>query len=105
VRSAPLALCDARTISADDLVTTELRLPHGVGESYSVLFSPGHRWFYFPEMSDEEAIVIKGFDSACDGRARFVPHSAFDLPAPEGVPRASIEVHALAFFGSPDSLV
>lgn len=35
-------------------------------------FSPAHNWVYFPHMQlGEEAILIKTFDSAKDGRARY----------------------------------
>ncbi|TMG76527.1 MAG: methyltransferase, partial [Betaproteobacteria bacterium] len=58
------------------------------------------RWFYFPEMRRDEALVFKVFDSAKDGRARFTAHSSFvDPTTPEGAPpRQSIEARTLAFF-------
>ena len=31
-------------------------------------------------MTPDEVLLIKGFDSLTDGRARFTPHGAFDLP-------------------------
>ena len=42
-------------------------------------------------------LLIKGWDSLDDGRARFTPHGAFDLPnTPEdAAPRESIEVRTL----------
>ncbi len=51
-------------------------------------------------MGADEAVLIKGYDSATDGRARFTPHSAFEDPTtPVGAPpRESIEVRTLAFF-------
>jgi hypothetical protein len=40
------------------------------------------------------------YDSQKHGRARFVPHTAFDDPAtpPGAAPRESIEARAFAFF-------
>jgi len=63
-------------------------------------YSPEHRWFYFPQMGRDEALVFKVFDSETDGRARFTPHASFDDPStPLGAPpRQSIEARALAFF-------
>jgi hypothetical protein len=101
VRMAPLAVCDARTIRPDDLVPTDLRYRDRTGEVYSLRFNPEHRWFYFPAMQADEAMLLKCFDSD-PGRARFTAHSAFDDPtAPaDASPRESIEVRTLAFFGA-----
>jgi hypothetical protein len=59
-----------------------------------------HRWFYFPRMRRDEALVFKVYDSLQDGRARFTPHTSFDDPdsPPDAPPRQSIEARALAFF-------
>ena len=100
VLSWPLALADASTMDDGDLVVQERRYPDRVGETYRVRFNPKHRWFYFPEMRRDEALLIKGFDSATDGRARLSAHSAFDDPTagPDAPPRQSIELRAFVFF-------
>lgn len=100
VKSTPLALCDARSLDAADLVRTELRYPDRTGEIYTARFNPRHRWLYFPEMRADEVLLIKCFDSARDGRARLSVHTAFDDPAtaPDAPARESIEVRAFAFF-------
>lgn len=102
IESNPLAIADARSLSPADLVRAERRYPHRVGETYRVAYSPGHRWFYFPRMRRDEAIVFKVFDSATDGRARFTAHTSFEDPTtPAGAPpRQSIEARTLAFFDS-----
>ena len=99
VQTAPLAVCDARTIRPGDLVPTDLKYRDRTGEVYSMRFNPAHRWFYFPAMQADEAMLLKCFDSDA-GRARFTAHSAFDDPnAPaDAPPRESIEVRTLAFF-------
>lgn len=96
----PLALCDARTIDNGDFIATDLKYPNRTGEIYSVAFSPQHRWYYFPRMQRGEAVLIKCYDSARDGRARFTAHGAFDDPTtPVGAPpRESIEARTLVFF-------
>jgi len=98
--SNPLALADARSVAPEDLLIAERRYPHRVGQTYRLRHSPRHRWFWFPEMRRDEAIVFKVYDSEKDGRARFTPHTAFDDPStPAGArPRQSIEVRTLAFF-------
>ena len=100
VQTAPLAIADARSVAPDDLVTLDLVYPDRTGETYNATFSPDHRWFYFPDMQPHEALLIKGYDSLEDGRARFTLHTAFDDPtsAPDAPPRRSIEVRTLAFF-------
>jgi hypothetical protein len=99
LRDAPLAVCDARTVAPGDLVESDLIYKHRVGETYAVTYNPGHRWFYVPDMQREDALLLKCFDSQTDGRARFVPHTAFEDPtAPEDVaPRESIELRTLVF--------
>jgi len=101
VQQMPLALLDASSIGADDLIETRIvneRQGGREGQIYSVAHRDGHRWFYFPDMKMSEAILIKGFDSLKDGRARFTPHSAFEDPnTPDNAaPRRSIEVRTFA---------
>ena len=100
LESNPLAMADARSVGPGDLLVAERRYPHRVGQTYRLKHNRAHRWFYFPEMRREEAIVFKVYDSATDGRARFTPHTSFDDPAtpPGAPPRQSIEARALAFF-------
>jgi hypothetical protein len=100
IQSHPLALADARSVSSRDLLPAERRYPDRVGETYQLCYNPDHRWFYFPEMQRDEAIVFKVYDSQADGRARFTPHTSFIDPTspPNAPPRQSIEVRAFAFF-------
>src|SRR5262245_47112042 len=103
VAQTPLAVCDARTIrSEEDFISTDLRYRDRTGEIYSLRWSPRHRWFYFPRMAADEAMLLKCYDSA-PGRARFTAHSAFDDPGspPDAPARESIEVRTLAFFPAP----
>ncbi len=99
LRDAPLAVCDAASVAPDDLVPSDLVYQNRVGETYAVTYNPAHRWFYVPEMQPDEALLLKCFDSATDGRARFAPHTAFEDPtAPADVPpRESIEIRTLVF--------
>ena len=100
VLDSPLALCDAQSFSDDDLIPSDLVYPHLRGETSSVEFKPGHRWFYYSEQQPQEALLIRVHDSADDGRARLSFHTSFENPlAPPGAPpRESIEVRALVFF-------
>lgn len=100
IRSNPLAIADAKSVAPEDLLIAERRYPHRVGQTYRLKYSARHRWYYFPQMRRDEALVFKVYDSQTDGRARFTPHTSFDDPAtpPGAPPRQSIEVRALVFF-------
>ncbi len=100
VEDRPLAVCDARSVAPGDLLVSQRRAPDRVGETYRVAYNPAHRWSYFPAMRPEELLLIKSYDSATDGRARFTPHTAFvDAEAPpDAAPRQSLESRAFVFF-------
>jgi hypothetical protein len=100
VETFPLAIADARTLSPQNLVISERRSPGRIGQTYAISYNPAHKWFWFPLMRREEALVFKVFDSEKDGRARWTAHTAFDDPTapPQARPRESIEIRTLAFF-------
>jgi hypothetical protein len=100
VRRDPFALVDGRSIFPNDLVVAKLIYPDRTGEIYYGAYNPAHRWYYFPEMTVDEAVLVKCYDSARDGRTRFSLHAAFaDPTAPaDAPPRESIEVRTFAFF-------
>ncbi len=105
VQRSPLALADARSVDPRELVRTEQLFPERVGEIYHLAYSPHQRWYWAPAMERDEVLLIKGWDSEGDGRARFTPHAAFHPPDedPEAPPRESIEVRAfLVFEGARD---
>jgi len=97
---APLAVCDAASVADGDLVGQDLIYRDRTGEIYGLTFNPAHRWYYAPAMQADEALLLKCFDSAQDGRARFMPHTSFADPnAPaDMLPRESIELRTLVFF-------
>ncbi len=100
VEELPLAMCDARTQIDDDLLVMELKYRERSGEIYVMRWSAEHRWYYFPQMQAQHALLLKTYDSETDGRARFMGHSAFEDPntAPGAMKRESIEVRTMAFF-------
>ena len=102
VESWPLAICDARSIRPEDLVATDLVYRDRVGEVFNLAHNPDHQWFYFPALEEDRTILLKCFDSAEDGRARFTAHTAFEDPEsmPGAPPRESLELRALVFFGN-----
>jgi hypothetical protein len=100
VENWPLAIADAQSLSLGDMVVTERRYPDRVGQTSAITHNPAHRWYWFPRMRPDEALVFKVYDSLKDGRARFTAHTAFEDPRtpPHARPRESIEIRALALF-------
>lgn len=99
VLDAPLAVCDARSVSPAELVAADIVYPTRTGEIFEVLYSPAHAWSYFHGMQFDEVLVFKQYDSA-EGLPRYTPHAAFAHPAtPAGTPpRESIEIRCLLIF-------
>ena len=119
VKSWPLALCDARTLKADDLVTCDIVRRRYVGETYFGKYNPDQRWHYLSDMDFDDVILLKVYDSDSDVAAKreSVPpptpslywhfgltsfagclHASFPLEgAGRDVLRESIELRILAF--------
>jgi hypothetical protein len=100
VETWPLAIANAQSLSLGDMVVTERRYPDRIGQTSAITYNPAHRWYWFPHMRPDEALVFKVYDSLKDGRARFTAHTAFDDPTtpPHARPRESIEIRTLAIF-------
>ncbi len=111
----PMALCDAQTVNAEELVVFEIHYADRVGENYFSKYSDKHTMSYYPEMTRDEALIIKQWDSAgtlaqSNGKmsdsaqpnspCTFSFHSAFvdptiTLDAPD---RWSIEVRCMVIY-------
>jgi hypothetical protein len=100
VYNHPLAMCNARSVAVEDLVSVKRQAKDRVGEIQFCLYNPNHQWYYFPQMQMDEALVFKTYDSATDGRSRFTIHTSFVDPdaAPDAPVRESIESRCFAFF-------
>jgi hypothetical protein len=100
VDELPLAMCDATSDADEDMLRMELKYRERTGEIYVMRYSPSHRWYYFPKMEPDQALLLKTYDSETDGRARFMGHSAFEDPTTptDALKRESIEVRTMAFF-------
>jgi hypothetical protein len=103
-QDVPLALCDTRSVAPQDKQYCEITMKSAGGdlltwENITYYHNQGHRWWYCPDMTRDEAYVFRSFDSA-PGHAEQVPHSAFvseSCPA-SAPPRASVEVRVFAFY-------
>jgi hypothetical protein len=102
LRDAPLAICDASSITHRQLAPVDLLYPERRGEIYYLTFDSAQRWFYAPEMQPDEAWLLKNYDSAAAGKACFAAHCAFNDPTPwpHVPPRQSIEIRAFALFAA-----
>ena len=102
VRRSPLSFCDASSIDPKDLIPAKIHFPDTkhFGEIYALRKSAGQRWLYFSEMTHDEVVLIKGYDSLTEDVARFTPHTAFEYPDqdPNIGPRKSIETRTFAFY-------
>jgi len=100
VEELPLAMCDAGSYSADDLLSVNITNGDPIHDFYVMQYSSEHKWMYFPDMHADQALILKMYDSASDGRCRFLMHSAFEHPntPTNALKRESIEVRTIAFF-------
>jgi hypothetical protein len=103
-QDVPLALCDARSVAADDLIAADAVFdspgkPEWSFEGLVLAHAPAHRWHWFPDMHRDEALIFKTHDSD-RSRAHCVPHVAFDHAAcpAHAAPRVSLEMRALALW-------
>ena len=108
----PLALCDYTSVGPDEGLNNRMYLvdaipddlyqempPDAPGASgFEFHHNPDHRWWYFPDMTRDEILLIKLNDSD-ESVAWRVPHTAFhDQTAEATQPRHSIELRSIAYF-------
>lgn len=98
----PLALCDYRSITPQDIIPGDSRFPSLDGFAFETAFfkcNPAHRWVYFPELTSDRILIFKQGDSDA-AFPRMVPHTAFtDTACPAGAaPRISIESRCIALW-------
>jgi len=100
IQRLPLAVADARFMAKTDFVPTDMVYSNRLGEIYQVASNSSQRWSYFPNMNRDEVLLLKCFDSALDGRARYTAHGAFEDPnvSSDVPPRESIEIRTLLSF-------
>lgn len=94
----PLAVCDGSSVPDDDLLQinyNKFGIKHKAWHAY---FSDRQRWYYFPEMTSDEFILFKGYDSE-DNYPRVI-HAAFDnrRAYPNAKPRKSVEGRFFVYY-------
>jgi hypothetical protein len=110
----PLAVCDGTSVGDDEGVPNvmvrlaELPDPDNIPEhcenedtlpAASIFhFNPGHRWWYFPDMTRDEVLLVKFHDSD-HSKAWRAPHTSFRDPGVQNAPpRQSIEFRTIAYY-------
>jgi hypothetical protein len=103
-QDVPLAVCDARSLSPEDLMPADAMfdVDGKIVMSFEALvirYNAMQRWSYFSGMTRDEALVFKTNDTDLT-RAHQVAHGAFDDPTcPQSAPpRASLEMRGIAFW-------
>ncbi|KAF2463564.1 uncharacterized protein BDR25DRAFT_297922 [Lindgomyces ingoldianus] len=94
----PIAVADADSVPDLDLIGAEMTEDDFKGESWVVRHRPDHRWYYKHQMTPQDVLLIKCFDSDTSVARRSL-HSAFEDPAHrDEKSRQSIEVRCLVCY-------
>merc|ERR1719161_1592420 len=95
LRRSPLAVTDMRTIKEKCLRPTLMGSVKA--ETMLAEFDPSHEWYYFPNMTQDELILQKQYDSAEGVMKSPTLHTSFhDATTPEDAPeRNSIDARVL----------
>lgn len=98
LQDAPLALAKVSSVTTSELVPNAIIYPDRRGETYAILHSHRHQWFYFPAMQCDEVLLFLHYDSKSSPHIT-VPHTAFEDPTspPDAKPRESLEMRILVF--------
>jgi hypothetical protein len=104
-QDVPLGLCDYASIEEGDLLDCRAVFdpldgsPEWSFANYLLAENPVHRWYYYPDMRPDEAIVFKTSESD-PGRAQLMPHGAFDNPlaGDDAPPRVSLEMRGTCYW-------
>ena len=109
VRQTPLALCDPTSVHPDDIVPVKMTgLTDSGLPSYQLQLAwrPSQRWYYFPDLTTNEAILFRQFDQFTDGSGRphsSVFHCAFTHASAEAdaEPRYSADIRINIWYTAP----
>jgi hypothetical protein len=112
-QDCPLAVCDYNSVGDDEGFSNVLYIVDKIPEGDAMFaempdadqpaaaifrYNPDHRWWYFSNMTRDEALLIKFHDSDRSVAWR-VPHTAFwDTSFPDANVRESIECRSIAYF-------
>jgi hypothetical protein len=72
IEACPLAYCDARTISEDDVLAADRVSPDYVFDLYYAKYSPRQKWYWLSDQTPDEMTVFVQFDSSAAGKPEVV---------------------------------
>ena len=101
----PLGLCAYPSVAREDLLDCDAIFdpldgsPEWGFPNYLLAHNPAHRWYYYSDMTRDEAIVFVTSESDPE-RAQLMPHGAFDNPlaGPEAPARVSLEMRGTCYW-------
>ena len=64
VETFPLAICDARSLSSEDLVISERRYPNRVGQTYAITYNPDASLVLVPADAAQRGAGVQGLQLA-----------------------------------------
>jgi len=104
----PLAICSSTSVDDLDLVKTDihhfsetdLKTPRHSGQIYSLKHNENHNWYYYPDMQNNEVLLLRNWDSEKPALHGYTPHTGFQnsLAPVDFIPRESIEIRTLVVF-------
>ncbi len=104
-QDVPLGLCAYPSVAREDLLDCDAIFdpldgsPEWGFPNYLLAHNPAHRWYYYSDMTRDEAIVFKTSESDPE-RAQLMPHGAFDNPlaGPDAPARVSLEMRGTCYW-------
>jgi hypothetical protein len=98
----PLTLCDGRSVGAAEIIPLDFHGPKGSRNEFvrsrACHYRPAHAWYYFPNMTPDEVILFKGFDSDLPDAGNAMHTTFDDTTVADAVPRGSVECRYIALF-------
>jgi hypothetical protein len=95
-----LCFCDTSTVRDDDfrIVESIMGPENQAGSVYRMemgIYSPTHNWFYVSNLTADDVLLFQGYDTRSP---KPILHTSVNNPAPDALPRVSIECRHYAFF-------
>lgn len=95
----PFAMCDGASLADADIHVVDYTVLGNMIKFGVVHFNPAQRWYYFPEMTADEFILFKSYDSEVHCNPK-TAHSSFDnrRAYPNAKPRESLEARFFVYY-------
>ncbi|KAJ5626818.1 hypothetical protein N7528_004245 [Penicillium herquei] len=84
VKSMPLAMCDSRTLAPDDIIESDIVLPHLQIQAYEVWYNPAQTWYYLKHQRSDEVLLMLSADSETFTRQSYFADSDTSCDVDDG---------------------